>query len=193
MAQFIAMHNLPYQAADHLSKLFPDIFPDSKIAADCSWKHKKTKAIICDTLNPNLSKCVIDTLDSVLSIFYMMSHERGDSVKLLTVLARFLDPLNCSVVTCHLDTIGITDCSAAGAFIGLRQVLEKSHVPFTHLMSFTSDTCNVMRGACNGVITKLREVQHSIIDINCICHLLNLCVNSSIYRRVDGGCILSLL
>ena len=29
MAQFIAIHNLPFEAADHLSTLFPVMFPDS--------------------------------------------------------------------------------------------------------------------------------------------------------------------
>lgn len=30
MSQFIAMHNLPLEAADHLSTLFPAMSPDSK-------------------------------------------------------------------------------------------------------------------------------------------------------------------
>ena len=30
MAQFIAMHNLLFEAADYLSTLFPVMFPDSK-------------------------------------------------------------------------------------------------------------------------------------------------------------------
>lgn len=32
MVQFIARHNISFQAADHLSQLFPILFPDSKIA-----------------------------------------------------------------------------------------------------------------------------------------------------------------
>ena len=39
MAHFIALHNLPFQAADHLTDLFPSMFPDSRIAADFSSKH----------------------------------------------------------------------------------------------------------------------------------------------------------
>ena len=34
LAQFIALYNLPVQAADHLSDLVSSMFPDSKIAAD---------------------------------------------------------------------------------------------------------------------------------------------------------------
>ena len=32
MSQFIAAHNLPFQAADHLYDLFTSMFPDSRIA-----------------------------------------------------------------------------------------------------------------------------------------------------------------
>ena len=56
MTQFIAMHNLPFEAADHLSTLFSAMFPDSKIATDFACKHTKTKVIICDALDPHLKK-----------------------------------------------------------------------------------------------------------------------------------------
>ena len=36
MSNFIAMHNLSFQTADHLSDLLPKMFPDSKIASDLS-------------------------------------------------------------------------------------------------------------------------------------------------------------
>ncbi len=47
-------------------------------------------------------------------------------------------------------------------------------------MSFTSDTCNVMKGARDGVIAKLRSVQPKILDVYCICHLVNLCLKSAV-------------
>ena len=50
MYQFIAMHNLSFQSADHLSDIVSTMFPDSKIAARFSCKHTKTKAIICDAI-----------------------------------------------------------------------------------------------------------------------------------------------
>ena len=37
-----------------------------------------------------------------------------------------------------------------------------------------------MKGAHNGVIAKLRELQPTIVDISCICHSLNLCVKSAV-------------
>ena len=180
MVQFIAMHNLAFEAADHLSTLFPAMFPDSNIATDFACKHTKTKAIICDTLDPHFKKPIIETIrEHPFNLLCDESDERGDSVKLLTILVRFFDPSNMLVVTRHLDTIGITDCSAEGVYVGLKQTLERFQVPFSNLISFTSDTCNIMKGCRNGVIAKLRESQSSIIDVYCICHLLNLCVKSA--------------
>ncbi len=37
-----------------------------------------------------------------------------------------------------------------------------------------------MKGIRNGVIAKIRNEQPKIIDVHCICHLVNLCVNSAV-------------
>ena len=73
MTQFIAMHNLPFSAADHLSELLPSMFPDSKIAADFSCKRTKAKAIICDALKPYLKIPVIEYLRT--SLFNLLCDE----------------------------------------------------------------------------------------------------------------------
>lgn len=181
MAQFIAMHNLPFQAADHLSDLFSTMFPDSKIAAQFSSRHTKTKAIICDTIDPFLKKPIISLLQtSPYNLLCDESNERGDKVKLLTILVRIYEPTTCSVVTRHLDTVGIVDFTAEGIFSALKDCLESRTIPFTNLLSFTSDTCNVMKGVRGGVISKLKSVQQSVIDMHCICHVVSLCVKPAV-------------
>ena len=80
MTQFIAMHNLPFEAADHLLSLFPIMFPDSKIGSDLAYKHTKMKAIICDALDPHLKKPIIETIrEQPFNLLYDESNERGDS------------------------------------------------------------------------------------------------------------------
>ena len=93
MAQFVALHDVPFQAADHLTDLFQSMFPDSRIAADFSSTHTKTKAIICDALEPYLKSPIIVSLKSTeFNIMCDKSNDRGDQCKLLTVLVRFFDP-----------------------------------------------------------------------------------------------------
>ena len=83
------------------------------------------------------------------------------------------------VVTCHLDTVGITDLTGEGIFTALKEVIEHYQLSFSNTLSFVSDTCNVMKGTRGGVIAYLRGEQPKIIDINCVCHLLNLCIKNA--------------
>ena len=48
------------------------------------------------------------------------------------------------------------------------------------MVSFTSDTCNVIKGARGGVIAKLRTKQPKVLDIHCISHVVNLCVKTAV-------------
>ena len=147
MSQFIAAHNIPFQAADHLSDLLTSMFPDSRIAADFCCQHTKTKAIICDTLDPHLKEPILQLAKAApFNLLCDESNERGDHVKLLTILVGLYDPAGGMVVTRHVDTVGITDLSAEGIFTALKTALEVRQIPFSNLMSFTSDTCNVMKG-----------------------------------------------
>ena len=46
ITNFLVQHNLPIATADHLSPLFKEIFPDSKIAAAYASGRTKTSAIL---------------------------------------------------------------------------------------------------------------------------------------------------
>ena len=81
------------------------------------------------------------------------------------------------MATRHLDTVGIQDFTADGLFVAIEYTLKKYSIPFCNLMSFTSDMCNVFR---KGGIAKLRALQPKVIDIHCMCHLVNLCVKTAI-------------
>ena len=84
------------------------------------------------------------------------SNERGDQCKLLTVLVRLFDSNTDIIVTRHLETVGLADFTAEGILSALKDTLERYRLPLTNVMSFTSDTCNVMKGARGGVIAKLQ-------------------------------------
>ena len=128
-----------------------------------------------------MKKPVLDVArSSPFNLLCDESNERGDSVKLLTVLIRLFEPQNANISTRHLDTIGINDLSANGIFSGLEETLKKYHLSFDKMVSFTSDTCNVMKGARGGVIAKLRTKQPNVLDVHCICHVVNLCVKTAV-------------
>ena len=149
------MHNFSFQTADHLSDLLPKMFPDSKIAPDFGCKHTKTKSIHCDALDPYYKKSVIQIAQT--ASFNLLCDESDDKeapVKLLTVLVQFLNGV---VATRHLDTVAVVDFTANGIFVGLESTLQKYGIPFGNMLSFTSDTCSIMKGAREGVIAYLRK------------------------------------
>ena len=108
------------------------------------------------------------------------SNDSGDQCKLLTVLVRFFYPNMDSVVTRHLETVGLTEFTVEGMFSALKDTLECNRLCLTNVLSFTSDTCNVMKGVRDGVIAKLRSVQPKIVDVYCICQLVSLCKKSAV-------------
>ena len=181
MANFIAQHDLPFAVADRLTEVLPQIFPDSKIASGYACKRTKTTAIVCDALDPYLLKPVTEIARSTsFSLLCDESNERGASEKLLTILLRIYEENTAQIVTRHLETVGITDLTAQGIFTAISQTLQRHGLLFQRMVSFASDTCNVIKGERNGVIAKLRAEQPKVIDIHCTSHVLNLCVKSAV-------------
>ncbi len=181
MSNFIAMHNISFLTANHLSSLFATMFPDSKIASDFSCKCTKTRAIICEALDPYHKKPIVENVRNVpYSLMCDESNEKGDSVKLLTILIRTFECEHSSIATRHLHTVGITGMTAVDIFEAIKDVLVKYWLEFSNLVSFASDTCNVMKGVRNGVSAKIRQEQPKVLDIHCICHVVSLCVKSAV-------------
>ena len=148
------------------------IFPDSAIARDFACKRTKSRSIICEALDPYYKKLrKADLIDSPYSLLCDESNDRGDSVKLLTVLVRAYESSNGVTRTRHLETVAIADLSSSGIFDSIEEVLRKYGLEFSNMISFASDTCNVMKGARKGVIARLRQKQAKIIDIHCMCHI----------------------
>ena len=53
-------------------------------------------------------------------------------------------------------------------------------IPWGNVVGFASDNCNVMIGARNSVLSRVKEKQPKVFNIGCICHLANLCVAAGI-------------
>ena len=181
MCNFIAQHNLSFSTADHLTDLLPKMFPDSKIVAGYACKRTKTTAIIGDALEPHFLRPVVDATKSLsFSLPCDESNVRGDTEKLLTILVRIFEEAHGQVTSCHLETVGIADFSANGIFTAKQDTLLRHGLAFERMVSFASDTCNVMKGSRGGVIANIRQEQPKTIDIHCNCHVLNLAVKSAI-------------
>ena len=59
MAVALAHHNIPLATMDHLSPLFRDIFPDSKIAKGFAAARTKTSCIVNMALRPHFEESLV--------------------------------------------------------------------------------------------------------------------------------------
>ena len=59
------------------------------------------------------------------------------------------------------------------------KTLQKYEIPFSNMLSFTSDTCSVMKGARKDVIAHLCKKKLKVLDIHCACHLVSLSVKAA--------------
>ena len=69
-------------------------------------------------------------------------------------------------------------CNIAAAekmFEALNEVMEENVIPWENVVGYASDTANVMVGARNSVLSRIRDKQPQVFSLGCLCHLANLC------------------
>ena len=74
--KFLVEHDIAFNVADHASKLFQRMFPDSKIASRFRSCRTKTTALCCETLAPSVRKEVV--LEMEKRPFSLMMDETTD-------------------------------------------------------------------------------------------------------------------
>ncbi len=70
--------------------------------------------------------------------------------------------------------------NASNLFRALKISLENHGLDFTKAISFMSDTTNIMKGACSGVLKLIKEQNPTLYDVGCICHLANLTIKAGL-------------
>lgn len=59
--------------------------------------------------------------------------------------------------------------------------MEEYKIPWKNVVSYVSDTANVMVGAHNlVVVSRVRDKQPQVFSLGCSCHLANLCSAASL-------------
>lgn len=70
--------------------------------------------------------------------------------------------------------------NARNIFLALKESLEKNGLSFDKVVSFMSDTANVMKG-CRSWVQKLikKKIPH-LYDVGCVCHLADLSIKAGV-------------
>lgn len=178
-ATFIAEHNLPFLTADHFTKLCKKMFPDSKIAGFACGRTKTTAIVKC-ALAPALNAEVIAECQK--SPFTILCDGGNDMIekKYFAIMVRYWSQSARQAVTRFLCMPVCNIATAEAHFEALSKELESRSLLWSNVIGYASDTCSVMVGAYNSVLSRLREKQPKVFSLGCLCHLAALCATAAI-------------
>ena len=174
---FLVEHNLPLATADHISKLFKYMFPDSKIESKYKYGRAKTSHILTGTVAKNVMK---DIKEDIIAEhwFGLAAHGSSEDDKFLPVLIRHIGKDSGLVETSLLDMPDINSCSTAEQmFETCDTVIKSFSVDLNNCVSYSSDNTNSMIGKRNSLLKRITNVQgnQKTFDVGCPCHLAHLC------------------
>ena len=161
MVLFLAKHNIPFLASDHATRLFPKIFPNSKIAKSFACGRTKTTAIVKGALAPTFLQATVESMSYPFSV--MMDESNDKTNKSCIILVRAFDSQTSKVHTRFLDMPVVNIGTAQNLFEALESSLSKHGLDLSKAMSFMSDTTNIMKGTRSGVQVLIKDYHTYII------------------------------
>ncbi|XP_072173823.1 uncharacterized protein [Diadema setosum] len=172
--EFIIEHNLPLAVADHASRLFRKMFPDSDIAKKYGCGRTKTSYIV-ETLAMDTKQNIVEVLRT--HPFSMSTDGSTDyeDVKLYPICVRFCDP-STGKVKSVIFSLEECDKPSTGEniFKILEKELDKHEIPWKNVVCFSADNASVMLGKVKGVAAYLQRRAPSVFIAGCPCHLMHL-------------------
>ena len=175
---FIGEHHLALAVADHCSKLFSSMFPDSDIAR--AFKCGRTKAtatvkVIAQDMIGEIMERISD------SQFFSIQIDESTDITVyqqMGIMLRYFDNNNGKLCCVFYKLEPITNANAESIFAAIDQNFSDSGpICYTNLVGMGSDGCNVMLGSRNSVMTRLKSKQPSLISFHCNCHVAALIAN----------------
>ena len=172
-----AEHDISFVTNDHVTKLFPKMFPDSAVAAGFKCCKTKSTYIIKDGIAvANLEKLKEKLTDKVFSILIDESN-KNYAENFFCIMVKFYDELK-GIQIVFLD---LKKCNKSNSDNLTRIVVEcfqEHNLPWGNLIQVMSDSCSIMRGIHKGVVTQLRnKYAKHIVDIGgcSLHHVSNAC------------------
>ena len=80
-------------------------------------------------------------------------------------------------------------CNIAAAkkmFEALTEVMEENEIPWENLVGYASDTANVMVGARNSVLSRIRDKQPQVFSLGCLANLCSAAGLKSLPVSIDN-------
>ena len=176
MAVVLAQHNIPLAIMDHLSPLFRDIFPDSKIAKGFSAARTKTTCIMNMALRPHFESVLVAHMkEHPFALAIDGSNDTGLQ-KMNPLTVRIFDLESGFVCTKFLDmclTSGTDAGTAEKIFEAMEDALISRDIPWENCIGLSVDNTSVNIGKHNSIKSRAILRNPSIYVMGCPCHIIH--------------------
>ncbi|KAK1895985.1 Protein FAM200B [Dissostichus eleginoides] len=154
------------------------MFPNSEIAKQYSVGRTKATQIVKGAIAPALDKEVTELCQK--QPFGLMCDEgtSRSTEKEFVILVRVFEEDTLVTKFLHMPVCNID--TAELLFTSLTKVLSERNINWNNLVAFNSDNASVMKGRHNSVASRIKELQPGLVDIGCICHLVQLATGCGI-------------
>lgn len=177
LSAFMAEHGTPFKQADHLIEVLKNMFPDSDIAQNMTFKKTKVSYLMRDGIALEEREEIAKICRE--NVFSLLIDESTDiSVsQILAVMVRYFDHRKCKVTDALLDIVEVDDASGEGLFKAVKELLASKDIPLQNIIGFASDNCSAMLGINNGFQAFLKKEVPSVFILGCTCHSFALCAS----------------
>ena len=175
---FVGEHHLAFSIADHCSKLFSSLFPDSPIVRRFKCGRTKATAI----LKVIADEVMIGLLSRLQqSGFFSLHTDESTDITVFqqcAIMLRFFDNTDGVVRCIFFKLIPLSRADSASLFKAIDQNFSHDGaVCYGNLVGLGSDGANVMLGTRNSVLVQLKAKQPALVSFHCNFHVAALIAN----------------
>lgn len=176
MAVVLAQHNIPLAIMDHLSPLFRDIFPDSKIAKGFAAARTKTTCIVNMALRPHFEHILVAHMKEHPYALAIDGSNDSGVQKMNPLTVRVFDLEQGLVCTRFLDmclTSGSDAGTAEKIFECMEDALVSRNIPWENCIGLSVDNTSVNTGKHNSIKSRALQRNGSMYVMGCPCHIIH--------------------
>lgn len=158
VAAMAVEHHFSYKFMEHLSEIFPKIFPDSEIAKSYASKRTKCSAIVNNVLAESFKKDLLKDIHQAQHFSLIIDESTDISTdSVMAIVVKYFDLQKQSVQAHLLSLPVVKGQSAQQLFDTLHDELKASDLDLCNCVGFAADTTNVMFGGQSSVVSRLQE------------------------------------
>ena len=166
--------------ADHATKMFASIVPDSEVAKNFKCGCTKATAIL-NVIAQDAWRYIAAALEE--SKYFCIQTDEITDISVTqqrAIMLRFFDNTLGSVrcVFFKLESVGRATAELLFQLID-KHFQESGVLRYNHLVGLGTDGANVMLGQRNSVMSRLRTKQLGLVAQHCNCHIASLIANDA--------------